>query len=146
MQRLMARPNSYRTRPHALALHWLAGALLVAMVGCERGPQVGKVSGVVTYDGQALPGMEISFDPVEGGRRSTAMTNSEGKYEANYTRDRKGALVGSHQVRVMWPAQSEKDLRYRVQYPIPDTYNANTTLSLDVERGANTFDLNIVPQ
>lgn len=114
--------------------------------GCSRGPQVAAVRGTVTYRGQPLAGMKVTFDPVAGGRSSTALTGADGGYELRYTRDRKGALVGTHAVRVNWPAQTAEDLAKRDKHPIPPAFNTATTLACDVKPGSNSFDLDIVPE
>lgn len=123
------------------------GALLacVLLVGCSRGPQVGSVRGTVTYRGQPLAGIKVTFDPRAGGRSSTGLTGADGGYELDYTRGRKGALVGTHDVRVNWPAQTAEDLAKRDRYPILAAYNTATTLTFDVKRGSNTYDVEVVP-
>jgi hypothetical protein len=126
--------------------HWQAVLLSCSLlVGCSPGPQVGPVSGTVTYRGEPLAGIKVTFDPVAGGRSSTGLTGPDGRYELKYTRDRNGALVGGHEVRVNWPAQTAEDLRKRDEYPIPASFNTATTLSFEVTRGSNTFDVSIAP-
>lgn len=123
---------------------WLALMLVcAASCGCSRGPDVGLVQGIVTYRGQPLAGISVTFDPVAGGRSSTGVTGADGGYELKYTRDRKGALVGVHEVRLNWPAQTNEDLAKRDEYPIPSTYNTATSLSFEVKPGSNTFDVSI---
>lgn len=129
-------------RPISTAIVCLYTTLPIAL-GCDDGPQVGDVNGVVSYHGEPMKGLEVSFDPVVDGRRSTAITDSSGSYELNYTRSRKGALVGQHQVRLMWPVQKDADLRHKRRYPIPPSYNTETTLTFEVQSGKNTFDVNI---
>lgn len=139
---MTGRPRRWRER----LVRWLpcmvAGSVLA---GCSPGPSVGLVSGTVTYRGQPLAGIKVTFDPVAGGRSSSGMTGSDGVYALTYTRGRKGALVGTHEVRVNWPAQTAEDLRKRDEYPIPAAFNTATTLSCEVKRGSNTFDLSIAP-
>lgn len=122
-----------------------AALVLAVSLGCSRGPQVGAVSGTVSYGGQPLEGLNITFDPIAGGRSSTGVTRADGGYDLRYTRDRNGALVGTHEVRVNWPAQTNEDLAKRDKYPIPASYNTATTLSFDVKPGSNTFDVSITP-
>lgn len=132
------------TAPSPLSLRGPALAMICfAMAGCSRGPDVGLVQGIVTYRGQPLAGINVTFDPVAGGRSSTGVTGADGGYELKYTRDRKGALVGVHEVRLNWPAQTNEDLAKRDEYPIPTTYNTATSLSFEVKPGSNTFDVSI---
>jgi hypothetical protein len=135
-------------RPRPRQARWSGGAMMacVALVGCSRGPQVGAVTGTVAYGGQPLPGIKVTFDPVAGGRSSTGITGADGGYVLQYTRDRNGALVGMHEVRVNWPAQTAADLAKRDKYPIPPTYNTATTLTCDVKPGSNRFDVLINPR
>ena len=124
------------TRVFALALISLA-------VGCDQGPQVGQVTGVISYKGRPMKGIEVSFDPVATGRRSKAVSGASGNYELRYTRQDMGALVGDHQVRVSWPVQGQEDLRKRRKFPIPASYNTKSTQTFVVKSGSNTFDLDI---
>ncbi|MFM7185357.1 MAG: carboxypeptidase regulatory-like domain-containing protein [Planctomycetota bacterium] len=130
--------------PRLALRRWCSFVLAgVALVGCSHGVQVGSVRGTVTYRGQPLAGIKVTFDPRAGGRSSTGLTGADGGYELNYTRGRKGALVGTHDVRVNWPAQTAEDLAKRDTYPISAAYNTATTLTFDVKRGSNTCDLSI---
>src|SRR5687768_9403934 len=58
---------------------------LVGLTGCggPEHPDVGRVSGVVTLDGQPLPEATVMFQP-ENGRASVATTDSAGKYSMTY--------------------------------------------------------------
>ena len=123
-----------------------AALLCVSSLGCSRGPQVGAVSGTVHYAWQPLEGLNVTFDPIGSGRSSTGVTGADGGYELRYTRDRNGALVGTNEVRVNWPAQTNEDLAKREKYPIPPRYNTATTLSFDVKPGLNSFDVSITPR
>jgi hypothetical protein len=126
--------------------HWRWFTVAVGvLVGCSPSPEVGLVNGTITYRGQPLAGIKVTFDPIGGGRNSTGLTGSDGVYVLTYTRDRKGALIGTHEVRVNWPAQTAEDLRKRDEYPIPAAFNTATTLSYEVKRGSNTFDVSIEP-
>lgn len=71
---------------------------LVAMIGCGNG-NLGKVSGVVTMDGNPVPNVTLEFIPQEGGRPSIAKTDANGEYSAYYTHDQPGVELGQHHVR-----------------------------------------------
>jgi hypothetical protein len=121
-------------------------ALISLTAGCGQGPTVGQVTGVISYKGRPMKGIEVSFDPVATGRRSKAVSGANGTYELRYTRQDMGALIGDHQVRVSWPVQGQQDLRKRRKFPIPPSYNTKSTQTFVVKSGSNTFDLNIDAQ
>ena len=66
---------------------------LSTLVGCQKGPAVAPVSGVVTQDGTPLPQAMVEFQP-DTGAPSYAYTDEEGRYEIQYQTDRMGALLG----------------------------------------------------
>lgn len=142
----------------------------VAMVGCDSGPPLGKVSGTVTMDGEPVENALVTFTPVEGGRSSSGTTDEQGKYTLGFI-DGPGALVGEHQVTVksLPKAQqideelknmSSDDPRYQemmaagaqaynnaqTEETIPEKYNTNTTLQYEVTKGQNTIDLELTSE
>lgn len=139
--------------------HWslLAVLLFLASTGCSPNsglPDLGTVTGVVTLDGQPLPGVSVKFVPADG-RTSSGMTDASGKYELTYTRDVKGAPVGEHKVYISGqggegggnPNEEGGGGGGSAVEPytgtIPAKYNEKTTLTATVKPGANTcnFDL-----
>ena len=125
----------------------LAAAGIVLIAGCTKSdrPQLGIVTGTVKLDGEPLPEAMISFSPVEGGRTSTAVTDSEGKYELNYTTDAKGARIGEHHVRVSTFQQGgdEPDSPQGVPEKVPAKYQKAGSLQEEVGAGENTIDLEL---
>ena len=140
----------------------------VLLVGCG-GPSLGTVTGTVTIDGKPAPNVTVTFVPEAGGRASTGVTDSEGKYELLYSVD-KGALIGKHKVALQTnrEAQGEagvdedmesdsddyeklasgetnmyKQDEANWKEPIPAKYNTETTLSVEVKSGANVHDFAI---
>jgi len=83
------------------ATHCAIAILLTLVSGCFSGTDVsvGKVSGVVTKDGQPLPDATVTFFPT-GGRPSIGMTDDQGRYELIFTESVKGAMVGTHKVNI----------------------------------------------
>jgi hypothetical protein len=70
-----------------------------------------------------------------------AITDAAGRYELTYVRSVKGAKVGAHCVRVYYPATDDEDDTRSFSGPrIPARYNAESTLTAEVQRGRNTFD------
>ena len=96
------------------------------------------VSGTVTLDGKPLADARVIFEPAEGGRASTGLTNAEGKYELIYIRKDKGAKLGPHLVRISVtnPDAANREL-------LPARYNAQTTLRADVKPGSNEINFTL---
>ncbi|WP_417382730.1 carboxypeptidase-like regulatory domain-containing protein [Gimesia sp.] len=88
-------------RIKSMTSKFLLVTLSVYCLGCSGGDSVdlGTVSGVITMDGAPLPDAIVVFVP-EKGNPSTGRTDSSGKYELSYLGDSKGAIVGSHKVKV----------------------------------------------
>lgn len=85
----------------------VVGSLLI--VGCGGpGIETVPVSGVVTLDGQPVPNVLVTFQPVARGAAesssspgSNGTTDSEGRYELK-TPDGSGAIVGEHIVTLVY--------------------------------------------
>lgn len=139
----------------------------LAIVGCgDSGPELGRVTGTVTMDGQPLANALVTFVPEAGGRSSTGTTDSSGNYTLIYA-DKKGALIGRHKVSVttIQTVDDEVDMseipsddpRYaelmakgedayneaQVTEPIPAKYNTNSELAEEVSSGSNTINLDL---
>ena len=119
---------------------------LAAVTGCGGGstPDVGLVIGTVTMDGKPLENAAVIFSPPNG-RPSMGLTDSNGKYELNYIRDTKGAVPGTHQVRITTQPESRPDDYTGPEFKetIPAKYNTDTTLDAEVKAGENTFNFEL---
>jgi hypothetical protein len=79
---------------------WAALLLFAAMVGCGSGdPKVVKVSGTLTYKGQAVPNANLDFVPTQG-RPSAGETDAQGRFTLHYDRKQDGAVTGKHKVTI----------------------------------------------
>lgn len=84
----------------------LFAAAAVLAAGCDGGPQLASVSGVVTLDGKPYPNAAVSFQPLASanndspGMGSTALTDENGRYTLTTIDGKKGAVVGNHKVRI----------------------------------------------
>lgn len=75
---------------------------IIALFGCgRRGPEIVDVTGTVTRGGEPVANLEIHFVPDEG-RPSWGLTDAQGHFTLNYSRDRDGAVVGRHRVFVKY--------------------------------------------
>ena len=78
----------------------LAALIVLNSLGCSsRGPELGRVEGTVTLDGEPLEGALVTFKPKRG-RPSLAETDAQGKYSLNYRVDELGARLGTHYVTI----------------------------------------------
>lgn len=112
-------------------------ALIVAVVGCSSGVELGGVQGRVTKNGQPQPKMWVEFRPLAGGRPAEGYTDSAGRYELRYTGEREGALVGMHRVRVF--SGGELDSRDNQLSPRKEVHRRE----VEVESGTNTVDIEL---
>ncbi|MGQ9763180.1 MAG: carboxypeptidase-like regulatory domain-containing protein [Thermogutta sp.] len=118
------------------------------VAGCgNRGPALGQVEGTVTIDGVPLPGARVIFTPVEGGRSSMAVTDGSGHYVLEFAAGEKGAMVGRHQVTISTFEAGETDdsgkLVGHVPERVPEKYNKNTTLEVEVKRSRQVHDFKL---
>lgn len=141
-------------REPSVASRLLAGFVLLSMVlaaaGCgDDGPRLGTVSGRVLVDGKPVEQLRIEFQPASGGSPSTARTDAQGRYELHYTRDKDGAMVGRHCVRITAPTIERDDAGNLDEIPqlVPPRYNDQTELVVEVEPGHNehSFELSTGP-
>jgi hypothetical protein len=98
---------------------------LLVLGGCDKGPKMVPVSGIVTLNGKPLVGAGILFQPVstELSNPATGDTDSEGRYHLR-VRDKKGAFVGAYKVcisKVEWREGSPKPIWHSPEkYSKPD--------------------------
>lgn len=116
--------------------YWLSTSVMKSNRGL---PDLGRVTGTVTLDGQPLDEAMITFQPVAGDEpgskisASVGRTDKSGHYELDYVKDVKGAAVGAHRVMIQAPLPTGKER-------LPARYNLRTQLTANVEKGGNTVD------
>lgn len=126
---------------------WLL-VFLVALTGCSGGvgdrPDIGRVSGVVTLDGNPVSGAQVTFQPVAG-RPSAGETDASGKYVLLYSEGVEGAKVGACTVRISKEDQKfDKDGELlSSKETLPAKYNLETELTETVQAGDNTIDFTL---
>ena len=76
-------------------------AVAVLAVGCgSDGPQLAPVEGVVMLEGEPLEGAVVLFQPSEGGKPATGLTDAAGKFVLSTHEQGDGAQVGVNKVSV----------------------------------------------
>ncbi len=137
--------NGVRNRIYA----WGLGVLcLVLSGGCGGGgasdqPDLARVSGTVTLDGNPLADAMVRFYP-QNGRPSSGKTDSQGRYELIYLAGTKGAVIGEHEVRISTADDDEDPLGMQNTETVPAIYNKQTKLKQVVEKKDNTIDFTLV--
>ena len=122
------------------------GLALGVMAGCDSGPPIEYVTGVVTLDGKPLPDIRVLFqpqnqDPELAGTGSYGLTDNDGKFVLKLSdSDRDGAVVGMHTVILSdklteGPEESDAgDIGKGPRSRIPYKYNASPP-TYEVKRG-----------
>jgi hypothetical protein len=128
----------------------LPAALAVVAVGCRYKPDLpptAEVSGSVTLDGRPLNGAMIQFvpDAQKGtkGASGVAASDEKGHFHVT-TAGVKGALVGSHKIRVEARAKPKNETDTMPASLIPAKYNDPGTSGLRTDVKAdqkNVVDL-----
>jgi hypothetical protein len=102
-------------------------------------PDVGRVTGVITLDGQPLPEATVMFQPTQG-RASIATTDAAGKYTLIYLDGVPGALLGQHKVIIRTEIPGEDGQPPIAKEKLPNKYHEQTELTAEVKPGSNTFN------
>lgn len=106
--------------------------------GCSGGADIARVSGTITMDGQPLADASVVFVP-ESGRPAGARTDEQGRYELNFTKGRRGAMLGKNRVLISTAADpSETPAGEPIparKETVPARYNAASELEFTVEGG-----------
>jgi hypothetical protein len=128
----------------------IACGLLIAAGCSDEGPELAEVTGKVTLDGQPLRGVNLVFKP-QGGSPSYGTTDANGEYRLYFTRNKTGAMPGSHTVEISSLKLSKEEIAEMKAsgQEVPDTvdlprkYSTAGTLTAEVQRGRNTIDFEL---
>jgi hypothetical protein len=104
----MAGCTAFKTMIRFNQLSLITVASLAAFSGCgSKSADFAPVAGIVTLDGQPLPGAHVSFQPQGKGENpgpgSVGIADSTGRFELRTPRNDVGAVPGSHIVRISAP-------------------------------------------
>lgn len=116
---------------------WLS-AILAFCIGCSKGPELGEVTGKLTYKGQPVQYAAVEFHPITPGKHSIGYTDAEGEYTVQYTLQREGALTGRHRILIkMYPPEGVKSP------PVPPKYQGGEEGEVEITSGNNRFDIEL---
>jgi hypothetical protein len=139
-------------------------AFLLSVAACGpaggRRPELGKVSGKVTYKGKPIAKGEVIFTPSKdkggaSGQVATGTIESDGSYSLTTFDTGDGAILGQHVVTVIVPSQDLRELNKprpdgSIPYilpkgGVPEKYsNVDTSpFRYTVDPGQNTINLEL---
>jgi len=124
----------------------IVALFVVLAIGCNGGtPELGNVTGTVRLDGKPLVGAQVEFQPQKRLPPSYGATDNLGRYELEYTKDKLGAAVGAHTVRITTQTTGRDELGNEIQVPqrVPERYNDRSELIRQVKSGENVFDFDL---
>ncbi|QDT65134.1 hypothetical protein V22_23810 [Calycomorphotria hydatis] len=135
--------------------NWIVSTKLLALLCCltlgcgetvSDRPELGQVTGQVTFDGKPLADADVLFQP-QHGRASTSKTDNDGFYKMDYLNDITGAVVGHNRVLITTGREADEsnpgDGRPEL---LPGRYHAQTILSADVQPGSNQIDFHLTSE
>src|SRR5205807_7981047 len=85
-------------------------ALLLAVSGCNSSGLV-SATGKLTYKGQPVPSTRVYFQPEDGSRRSTGLTDDNGNFTLQFSRTETGVKLGRHTVFLKYEVSVDEELR-----------------------------------
>jgi hypothetical protein len=118
---------------------------LVLVVGCGDNSGRQRISGEVTFQGRPVDQGSIEFLPGPGVASHAGAVIENGRYTIPAD---KGLLPGLYAIKISWPERQgrpnevpgvpagSRDL-------IPSKYNSKTTLTREVQQGANVIDFHL---
>jgi hypothetical protein len=113
------------------------GGAFYASLGHGSPVALGTVSGQVTFHGRPQPNLCVDFVPADGGRGSEGLTNPQGQYQAIYTVDKVGVLVGRQEVTISVP-----EVLDRANNPVVPR-KILYTADVEIRQGANQLDFDL---
>ena len=143
---------------------FISMAVFPLSIGCRRGPEVYRVAGVVTLDGNPYQGVTVTFYPTDGGSMGFAGTDDNGRYNISTfgAKADAGTMLGKYDVSFSkvvldGPQPTAEELadpnfdpskKYnteRTRELVPKRYVSPATsgFSVVVEKGKNEFNFDL---
>jgi hypothetical protein len=93
-------------------IYWPCGALALALTASSCNPSgLVSASGRLTYKSQPVPSTRVIFQPEDGSRRSTGLTDDDGHFTLRFSRTETGVKPGRHTVFLRYEVSAEEELR-----------------------------------
>jgi hypothetical protein len=84
-------------------------ASLLAWIGGCNGNGLVSAGGRLTYKGQPVPSTRVYFWPEDGSRRSSGLTDDDGKFQLKFAHET-GVKLGKHKVVVKYEVSAEEEV------------------------------------
>jgi hypothetical protein len=122
----------------------LSVAALIFGAGCRPLEDIGRVSGRVTWEGEAVANATVTFQPSRG-IASYGITDDDGRYKLKQAGGEEGAVLGKHAISIETYRIFADEAGEAREHPetIPPRYNADSVLSHDVQPGEQTVDFTL---
>lgn len=142
--------NNWSVMTRIWSLLWIT-ACAIAVSGCANDgyKELGlvEVTGVVTLDGQPLPGAQVGFEG-EDKRVATGTTDASGKYSLMYDSNTPGVMPGAKVVRITTAAAEVEgggaaEGETVAKETIPPRYNTSSELKAEVSANNKKFDFDL---
>ena len=119
--------------------------VLIAAVGCSKGPPLGQVSGTIRYEGEPIEQATITFTHVDEERTAFARTDANGYYELKFTDGRGGALLGENAVSIETARFGTDTEGNIVEHPetLPAKYHVDSEITRHIESGKQILDFDL---
>ncbi len=117
---------------------------LVALAGCTKDTSPAKVTGKVTFNGQPLVKAMVLFNPMDGSRSSTGVTDANGEYTLRFSPSNEGAVIGEHRVQIV-TAGGESPAGTPDIEKLPTKYNKETELKAVLKNGKQEVNFDLMP-
>lgn len=115
-----------------LRLQLIAAAAAVGcLAGCDRGPKIVPVSGIVLIDGQPLKKGSVQVMPA-GYRAAAGTIGPDGRFTLTTTDDGDGCVIGTHPARVVGNENvGTSDIRWLVPKKYASAQDSGLTVTID---------------
>lgn len=123
----------------------LLAAIAITLVGCGRGgPEMGDVTGTVTFKGAPVVTGTITFVP-EGADLPIAYAEiqADGSYQAYTNEFGKGAPIGKHRVMIMAVKENGPEAASVALLPPKFSSDRQSGLTAEVAAGENRVDFTL---
>src|SRR5687768_16325932 len=117
----------------------VSAGLLAILSGCDRGPDIGTVTGTVTLDGQPVDGGLIRMVPSDGNSQPADSVITGGEYSITMP-------LGPKKVEIYWTkggggnVDTASQGNEKVLQLVAAKYNTASTLNYTVEKGQAVKD------